>query len=157
MRNLIDTFRQIMQHDPAAEVEDRSDTSDVPMAAAVLLLELAWADDEATATEHRVLEQAIAQTYQLDPEALERLLTQAKTVQKQSTSLHEFTSSLRASLNAGQRGELIEWLWRVAYADQHLDPYEEQLVRRLTDLIGVPHQEMMRRKDRVLRANRTAD
>ena len=40
-------------------------------------------------------------------------------------------------------------LWRVAYADGCLDPYEEALVRKIADLIYVPHRDFIRTKHRV--------
>ena len=41
---------------------------------------------------------------------------------------------------------MVELLWRVAYADGDLDKYEEHLVRRIADLIHVPHSVFIRMK-----------
>ena len=41
---------------------------------------------------------------------------------------------------------MVELLWRVAYADGNLDKYEEHLVRRIADLIHVPHSVFIRMK-----------
>lgn len=49
-------------------------------------------------------------------------------------------------MDPDQRAELVEWLWRVALADARLDKYEEAMVRRVADLLGVPHHEFIRRK-----------
>jgi uncharacterized tellurite resistance protein B-like protein len=40
-------------------------------------------------------------------------------------------------------------LWQVAYADGSLDPYEEALVRKIADLIYVPHREFIQAKHRI--------
>jgi hypothetical protein len=44
-------------------------------------------------------------------------------------------------------------MWRVAYADRRLDKYEEYQIRRLAELLHVPHQAYIRAK---LRAKRQA-
>jgi len=40
----------------------------------------------------------------------------------------------------------VESLWEVAYADQHLDRYEDHLVRKVADLIHVRHSDFIRTK-----------
>ncbi len=37
-------------------------------------------------------------------------------------------------------------MWRVAYADGHLDKYEEHLIRQVAELTYVPHQDYIRAK-----------
>ena len=71
---------------------------------------------------------------------------QAHEARRQSVSLHEFTRELRPGLDPAQRAELVEWLWRVAFADARLDKHEELMVRRVADLLAVPHAEFIRRK-----------
>jgi len=45
-------------------------------------------------------------------------------------------------------------LWQIAYADACLDRYEEALVRKIAELIHVPHREFMQAKHRVVEAVR---
>ena len=96
--------------------EPTADARSLPRAAAALMLELAMIDDG------------------IDP------------ARDGSVSLHEFTSQLRAAPAPEQRADLVEWLWRVAWADERLGAHEEHLVRRIADLLAVPHSEFIRRK-----------
>jgi uncharacterized tellurite resistance protein B-like protein len=130
----------INRHEPAA------DAHALPRAAAVLMLELALVDEGSEAAELAIIHQAMQRAFGLAPAELDELIQQAHRTQQASTSLFEFTRELRTGLDPGQRAELIEWLWRVAYADGRLDRHEEHLVRRLADLLGVPHHEFIRRK-----------
>ena len=41
---------------------------------------------------------------------------------------------------------IVELLWQGAYADGHVDKYEEHLVRKIADLIHVPHRAYIRAK-----------
>ena len=54
-----------------------------------------------------------------------------------------------------RRVQLVEHLWRVAYADGGLDPYEDHLVRKLSHLLYVPHIELMLARQRVRDASGT--
>ena len=46
---------------------------------------------------------------------------------------------------------MIENLWAVAYADNHLDPYEELMVRKISDLIYVSHSDFINAKHRIIK------
>jgi uncharacterized tellurite resistance protein B-like protein len=130
----------VSRHEPAG------DPHSLPRAAAALMLELAFTDDGGDAEEMATVHRAMHRAFGLDPTELQALLDQAHQARHASVSLHEFTRELRTGLDPEQRAELVEWLWRVAYADARLDMHEEHLVRRLADLLGVPHQEFIRRK-----------
>lgn len=118
-------------------------------AAAVLLLEMAATDSHMKPAELDAVHEAMKRAFGMDTEAIEEVVGEARTLQHQSVSLHRFTESLRTGMDNEARYGLIEHLWRVAYADGHLDRYEEQLLRRLADLLGVPHAEFIRTKLKV--------
>lgn len=143
MSNFLENLKQIIRrHEPEA------DEHALPRAAAVLLLELAVADAGIDESERRVIERAMAERFELDEAEIQALIEEAALRQRDSHSLHEFTHQLRTQLEPDARGELIEWLWKVGFADGRLDRHEEHLVRRLADLLGVPHREFIRRKHR---------
>lgn len=143
MPNFLENLKQIVnRHEPSP------DEHALPRAAAVLLLELAVADAGVDDSEREVIERAIVEHFELDEAEVRELIAEATRQQRDSHSLHEFTHQLRTSLEPEARGELVEWLWKVCFADGHLDRHEEHLVRRLADLLGVSHREFMRRKHR---------
>jgi uncharacterized tellurite resistance protein B-like protein len=43
-------------------------------------------------------------------------------------------------------------MWRVAFADRRLDKYEEAQIRKIADLLYVPHKDFIRTKLRVQQA-----
>jgi uncharacterized tellurite resistance protein B-like protein len=136
--------RIVNRHEPAA------DRHALPRAAAALMLEMAYTSDGSDPAELEVVHRAMQATFGLAAGELDELLDQAHQAKQQSVSLYEFTRGLRTGLEPEQRAELVEWLWRVAYADARLDAHEEHLVRQLADLLGVPHHEFIRRKLRAL-------
>lgn len=130
----------VNRHEPAA------DPHSLPRAAAALLLEMAVTDVGGDELEIDVIHEAMRTAFGMDVAELEDLIDQAHQARKEAASLYDFTRGLRIGLSAEDRAELVEWLWRVAFADARLDKHEELLVRRVADLLGVSHSEFMRRK-----------
>ncbi len=126
--------------------EPPADPHSLPRAAAALLLEMAVTDDGSERIELDVVHQAMRTAFGIEPAELEALIEQAHEARTQSVSMYDFTRELRLGLEPDQRAELVEWLWRVAFADARLDKHEEHMVRRVADLLGVPHGEFIRRK-----------
>ncbi|MFP4209032.1 MAG: TerB family tellurite resistance protein [Wenzhouxiangella sp.] len=130
----------VNRHEPAA------DEQALARAGAVVLLEMATADDRLEDQELTMVRQAVEAAFGLAGAELDELIAEARSLRDQAVSLHDFTRSLRTGLAREQRDALVGWLWKVALADGHLDRFEEQLLRRLADLLGVPHAEFIRRK-----------
>jgi uncharacterized tellurite resistance protein B-like protein len=111
MTNFLENLKQIVnRHEP------ESDEHALPRAAAVLLLELAATDAGIDAQERHVIERAVKERFGLASAELRELLDEAGRQQRNVHSLHEFTHQLRTGLDSATRSELVEWLWRVAYA-----------------------------------------
>lgn len=116
------------------------------LAAVTLLIEVAKADHALSEDEEKALVE-IVNTHFADA-ALEReeLLTLAKEKSTQATSLYEFTSVINEHYTAEQKFELIVLMWKVAQSDAIIDAYEEHLIRRVSDLIYVPHMKFIEAK-----------
>lgn len=145
---MTDWFRTLTaivnRHEPDA------DHHALPRAAAALMLEMAATEDGFDPEELEAIHNALRTTFQRDPAELEALLQEAHDARRQSVSLYEFTEQLRRGLDPAQRAELVEWLWRVAHADTRISALEEHLLRKAADLLGVSHEEYIRRKLKVV-------
>ena len=130
-------------------VDEREHSERLAEAAAVLLLEMAATDQGMGERELEAVHDAMRGAFGMDDEAVREVMQEAGELQRQAVSLHRFTEQIRTGLANERRVELMENLWRVAYADGHLDRYEEHFIRRLADLLGVPHREFVRTKLRV--------
>lgn len=130
----------------APDADQPLDSGAIARAAAIILLEMAATDERRDDDELAVIHQAMGEAFGIDGDELRELLHDAERLRRESVSLHDFTRDLKAHLDRGEREDLVEWLWRVAWADGRVDRYEEQLLRRLADLLGVPHREFIRRK-----------
>jgi uncharacterized tellurite resistance protein B-like protein len=116
------------------------------LATAVLLLETARADFERSPAELAVVRAELARSFGIGAAELEQLLGEAAQKADRSVSLHEYVATLNGALDAAAKQELLAMLWRVAYADDRVDAQEEHLIRRLADLLHVPHAAFIRQK-----------
>jgi uncharacterized tellurite resistance protein B-like protein len=116
------------------------------LAAAALLIETTRADFKQDKGEQAALQGRLSATLGLSPAEVGKLVVQATRQVDQSTSLYEFTRVINDHYSAAQKLQLIGDMWAVAYADGHLDKHEEHLIRRISDLIYVPHTDYIRSK-----------
>lgn len=130
----------------APSSDEPVDLKVIARAAAIILLEMAATDEQRDDEELAVIHRAMQDAFGIDDAELDELLRDAEELRREAVSLHQFTRDLKAHLDRDERDQLVEWLWRVAWADGRVDRYEEQLLRRLSDLLGVPHGEFIRRK-----------
>ena len=57
---------------------------------------------------------------------------------------------VRKSASLAERIEIVKTMWRIVYADRKLTDYENYLVRKLADLLGLEHHVMIDAKVAVL-------
>ena len=93
-----------------------------------------------------MVRQGLRQQFGLDDAALDKLLGEAGASARSAVSFHGPVSRLNTELSADQKRELMSWLWRVAAADGRVDPQEEGLLRKLAELLYIPHADYIRTK-----------
>ncbi|MBE9568056.1 MAG: TerB family tellurite resistance protein [Proteobacteria bacterium] len=121
------------------------------LASAALMVEVIHADDNVSAEEEIKIQQLLKQEFDLDNEEMTSLLELAHDKKHEATDYYHFTSLLNTHYTQEQKIKLVENLWRLAYADHQLDKFEEHLIRRLAELLHVPHQDFIRSKHKVLK------
>ena len=116
------------------------------LACAALMVEMVHVDDQFTDDEKTQLTALLDNRFDLSAEELTSLIDLAHDKRHEATDYHEFTSLINKHYSQQQKINLIEDLWQLAYADQQLDKFEEHLLRRLADLLHVPHQDFIKTK-----------
>ena len=120
------------------------------LASAALLIEVARADFEITPEELARLIDLLATTFDMSPEDVKLVTQQANDQVENAVSLHDFTRVINEHCSPEERNELVGLMWDVAAADGDLSKYEDHLIRRVADLLYVPHQEFIRLKHQAL-------
>lgn len=116
------------------------------LATAALLIEVGRADFHWHEQELNSLSQLLQTQFALTREEVQELIQLADEEVENSVSYHDFTRLINQSFDYEQKCRLLEMLWQVAYADQHLDKYEEALIRKIADLIYVRHTDFIKAK-----------
>lgn len=111
-----------------------------------LLVEVARSDRDFSAEEKTQIDLMCMRYFKLTQTELIEIELHAKTQLEQSVDLYQLTKNLRKSFSVEERTEILEMIWAIVFTDGRIDPYEEQLVRKLCDLIGLQHQHYMQAK-----------
>ena len=142
---LLDRFKSLWE-DLTAERGEQATERRFELAAAALMLEVMRADFQQTDEERVVALKLLRDTFALNDSELAQLETDAADEVARSTCLHGFVRTINDTADFDDKVQLVESLWRVAYADGDLDKYEEHLIRRIADLIYLPHDAFIRAK-----------
>ena len=116
----------------------RSDERTVQLAAAVLLVEVMRSDAELAAAERQVIVAALRDRFELGDEALDRLLHRAGQTAAHASDTFAFTSRINDAFTMEEKIDLVEQMWRVAFADGTIDENENHLMRKVAGLLYIP-------------------
>ena len=127
------------------------------LVAAALLIETARADFGEESSEQAAIRKLLQRELTLSDQEVSDLLEEAADQVDSATSLFEFTRLVNDHFQVERKAELINTMWRVAYADGELHKYEEALIRQVAELIYVPHADFIRGKLAARQAVTSAD
>lgn len=121
------------------------------LAAAALLMEMSTQDQQVSQQEVATIRQALLAHLDVSEHELDELYRLGQEKKQQATDYHQFTRLIAEHYDQDKKVHLVELLWRVAFADTELDKYEEQMVRKICDLIYVSHKDYLQTKHRVMK------
>jgi len=122
---------------------------DYRLAATALLVHAAGIDGDISEAERAKLHAVIQQHFELDDAATDELLTEATKAEQQSVDIYRFTSGLNRSLDEAGRARIVEMMWQIVFADGRMTEFEDNLIWRAADLLGVSQHERIALRERV--------
>ena len=137
-------FKKIFNAEESENIEIDDNTA--IKACIALLLETSMADEILDDNEIDALKITLIKDFKIENDEVDELIALAKENVKDSTSLYEFTRDINDSFSAEQRVQLIESMWKIAYADGNIDKYEERIIRKVSNLIYVAHSDFIKAK-----------
>ena len=146
---MIDRLLAILSGSETPDLEKSTD--DLKFSVAALLIEAAHMDSNFDIDERATIERLLAEKFDLAPAAVRSLLEAAERKVQHSAQYFPFTREICKRLSAEERVEIIEMLWKVAYSDGIIDPYEDTLLRQIAGLIHVPDRERGLARQRALK------
>lgn len=121
-------------------------TSPDQLATAALLIEVMVIDGDLDDQEMQAIAGTLSNMLHLSKEQIDQLIELSKEEVAEATSLYQFTKEINEHFDIEKKLSLMTAMWRVAFADGHLDKYEENIIRRVADLLHIRHSEYIRCK-----------
>jgi uncharacterized tellurite resistance protein B-like protein len=147
-----DTLIRLLRSNGSVAPTESDPANPVAIATAGVLLELAHADQHFSEREEAQLLETMTATFGLTTEQAARIVEKAHEARGTTIDHWAFTSRIREGADRDTRLEIVRAMWRLVLADGRLHDYEEYLVRKLSDLLGVQHHEMIEAKVNVRKA-----
>jgi len=144
LRHFIAELTSADDHERRAFADD-----DYRLAAAGLFIHLISIDGKPSEAATKELHVLLEQRFELDPGTADRLIDAATQVEDEVVDLYHYTSRLMRALDERGRARIVEMMWQLVYADGRVSEFEESVVWRAADLLGVSSTERIALKHRV--------
>lgn len=115
--------------------------NDFRVAAAALMVHVATLDGELSEAERQKLHDLLKVRYALSDDATDELIDAAIAADREAVDFYRFTSLLMRTLDEEQRRRVVAMMWDMAYADGHVSEFEDNVMWRVADLLGVSNRE----------------
>ncbi len=127
-------------------IESEETVASEQLAAAALLVEVMVIDGNLDEQELASISQTLCDILNLETEQVDDLLRLSREEVAEATSLYQFTREINEHYAIDKKMDLLTAMWRVAFADGHLDKHEEGIIRRVAELLHIRHNEYIRCK-----------
>jgi uncharacterized tellurite resistance protein B-like protein len=129
----------------------RFEENDYRLAAAALMIHACSIDGKINAVERDKLRAVLKTRFALDDAATEELIDAGTLAENESVDLYQFTRLINRSLDEAGRLAIVEMMWEIVFADGRVNEFEDNLMWRAADLLGVSS------RDRIALRRRVAD
>ena len=150
LQALKELFESLVAPAGSQTPEEREHT--LQLATAVLLVEVMRVDGNMHAAQQSAIMAALRERFALPDDALAQLVERARQAAETANDYYQFTSSMNEQFTQVQKIQVVEAMWRVAYADAHLDANEISLIGKIAELLYVTQGEYIGAKMRAKEA-----
>src|SRR6478736_4875942 len=148
---MLDGLRQFIADvvSPTAHQHRAFDDTGYRLAATALLIHVISIDGEPSEAEKRKLHSLLESRFKLDPGTADQLIAAATLVEGEAVDLYHFTSVIMRSVDEAGRLRIVEMMWELAFADGAVSEFEDNVVWRAADLLGVSSRDRIDLKQQV--------
>ena len=141
---MLNALRRFISDMSIPDAPPRSD--DERLAAAALLVHIMNIDGTVSREECRKLSELVKDRFELSKEEADKLIDAATIADRNAVDLYGFTTVLKAKLDEAGRSRVIEMMWEMVFADGEVHEFEDNVVWRVAELLGVPTRDRIRMK-----------
>ena len=131
---MIDLVKKLMA---GPQDESMSHEEELRLVAASLLFRAVFVDGHADQDEIDMVKRIIKEEFGLDEDATQSLMGDAEDAATNAGDLYGWTKRVNANYSMDEKLYLMEKLWQVVIADDHVDALEAAMMRRIAGLIYV--------------------
>ena len=129
------------------------DDNDYRLSAAALLVHVATLDHELSTGDRETLHGLLKARFELSDAATEELIDAAVAADHEAVDFYHFTHTLMRALDEDGRRRVVAMMWEMAYADRKASEFEDNVMWRVADLLGISTRERIELKERAARAS----
>lgn len=143
---MLDALRNFARLLGAGKEKRHLNDDDSRLALAAVLVHCMAIDGTISDSERDRLRAVLSRNYGLSDGDIETLVEDAVAAEREAVDLYRFTSVLKRRTTEEERVRIIENLWEIVFSDGKSHEFEENLVWRVAELLGVHRQERLARK-----------
>jgi uncharacterized tellurite resistance protein B-like protein len=122
------------------------EATELQIAVSKILVRTAKIDDEFHILEEQKILDLLSKYFSLNDADAKNLMEIGVSEEKSATDLYAYTNTIKKSLDLIERKKIIEMMWQIIVTDDNFDPYENNLVWRVAELIGISTRERVQIK-----------
>ena len=142
MESLFNLFQKLVSDTESGTEE----TEDITLAATALMLEVSRSDLVKHEAELKAIKSILVNTLNVSLEKVTDLLSSAEDKVERAHDLYQFTQVINDLYDYERKKQLVFAMWKVAFADGHVEAIEDHIIRRLAGLMHVSHADFIQLK-----------
>ena len=137
--SLLERVRELFQRQKPLAKDAKGEPADLEIkaAAAVLLLEAAFGDEEYVWREEHVLVRGLERAFGIGRKETRELLGRADEIRPPVVKLSDVTDLLARSYDLEQRKQILALVWQVIEADETVERWEAVFAAHVTQALGL--------------------
>lgn len=128
------------------ETDNSNNQHTIELATAVLLYEVMRADHKFELLEQDSYRKQLEKHFSLSGTELEALCELSQSQADYAVDYQQFTRVINDKYDADEKRAVLDSLWSIAYADHELSPDEDYTIRKIADLLYIPHSQFIQSK-----------
>jgi len=121
----------------------------IQIATCALFLEIANSDEHFSDEERHTIIEILKNEFSLTENEVQNLIKKTEHTLDESIDLWQFTNLIKKHFSDEDKTKILENLWRIIYADEILDTYEDYLAHKIANLLHLPHKTLIETKLKV--------
>jgi len=121
----------------------------IQIATCALFLEIANSDEHFSDEERHTIIEILKNEFSLTENEVQNLIKKTEHTLDESIDLWQFTNLINKHFSDEDKTKILENLWRIIYADEILDTYEDYLAHKIANLLHLPHKTLIETKLKV--------